>query len=133
MTVATAYQHSPAGRAALVEAAREAQVRGDDLVVISVVESLDLDSRAAVEAGLTDQGGDLLRSNEVGEVTWRSEVVAEDEDVTGAVLAAVERAHANLLVIGARQRSPVGKALTGSVSQQLILEAPLPVLVVKAG
>jgi nucleotide-binding universal stress UspA family protein len=133
MTVATAYLHSPAGRAALVEAAREAQVRGDDLVVISVVESLDLDSRAAVEAGLTDQVGDLLRSNEVGEVTWRAEVVAEDEDVTGAVLAAVERAHANLLVIGARQRSPVGKALTGSVSQQLILEAPLPVLVVKAG
>ena len=133
MTVATAYQHSAAGRAALVEAAREARLRGDDLVVISVVDSLDLDSRAAVEAGLEDQVGDLLRTHQVGEVTWRSEVAAEDEDVTGAVLAVVERSRASLLVIGARQRSPVGKALTGSVSQQLILEAPIPVLVVKAG
>lgn len=133
MTVATAYQHSPAGRAALVEAALEAKLRGVDLVVIRVVDSLDLDSRAAVEAGLGDQVGDLLRSHGVGEVTWRSEVAAEDEDVTGAVLAAVERSQADLLVIGARQRSPVGKALTGSVSQQLILEAPIPVLVVKAG
>jgi len=132
MTVATAYQHSSAGRAALVEAAREAGVRGDDLVVISIVDSLDLDSRAAVEAGLEDQVGELLRAHAVDSVSWRAEVVAEDEDVTGAVLAAVERLQANLLVIGARQRSPVGKALTGSVTQQLILEARVPVLVVKA-
>jgi nucleotide-binding universal stress UspA family protein len=39
---------------------------------------------------------------------------------------------ADLLVIGARRRSPVGKALLGSVAQTVILEAALPVLVVKA-
>jgi nucleotide-binding universal stress UspA family protein len=37
-----------------------------------------------------------------------------------------------MLVIGARRRSPVGKALVGSVAQTLILDADLPVLVVKA-
>ena len=34
-------------------------------------------------------------------------------------------------MIGARRRSPVGKALLGSVTQTLILDADIPVLVVK--
>ena len=37
----------------------------------------------------------------------------------------------DLLVLGARRRSPVGKALMGSVAQTIILDASVPVLVVK--
>jgi len=40
-------------------------------------------------------------------------------------------ADAELLVIGIRHRNPVGKLLLGSVSQQLLLECPKPVLAVK--
>ena len=36
------------------------------------------------------------------------------------------------MVIGARRRSPVGKALMGSVTQTLILRAGVPVLVLKS-
>ena len=36
------------------------------------------------------------------------------------------------MVIGAGRRSPVGKALMGSVTQTLILRADVPVLVVKS-
>ena len=39
---------------------------------------------------------------------------------------------AELLVIGARRRSPVGKLFLGSVTQSIILHADVPVLVVKA-
>jgi nucleotide-binding universal stress UspA family protein len=46
-------------------------------------------------------------------------------DLTGKV-------EAELLIIGARRRSPVGKALLGSVTQTLILEVDVPVLVVKS-
>jgi nucleotide-binding universal stress UspA family protein len=38
----------------------------------------------------------------------------------------------DLLVIGARRRSPMGKAFLGSVAQNLILDADVPVLVVKS-
>ena len=47
------------------------------------------------------------------------------------LLSLVDEIDADLLVIGARRRSPVGKAILGSVAQKLILEANLPVLVVK--
>ena len=44
----------------------------------------------------------------------------------------MERVGADLLVIGARRRSPVGKAFLGSVTQEVLLDSAVPVLVVKA-
>ena len=40
-------------------------------------------------------------------------------------------ADAEVLVIGARRRSPLGKFLLGSATQTIILDAPMPVLVIK--
>ncbi|MGB3485314.1 MAG: universal stress protein [Mycobacterium sp.] len=48
-----------------------------------------------------------------------------------ALLEVMSRPEAELLVIGIRHRNPVGKLLLGSVSQQLILQCPKPVLAVK--
>ena len=53
----------------------------------------------------------------------------EDGDM---VLGALEREpDTELLVVGVRRRSPVGKALLGDVAQRLLLEAEVPVLAVK--
>ena len=54
-----------------------------------------------------------------------------DRDPVDAVLDDIEEHHAQRLVIGVKRRSPVGKAFLGSVSQRLLLEAPIPVLAVK--
>jgi nucleotide-binding universal stress UspA family protein len=48
-----------------------------------------------------------------------------------ALLKAMARPDAELLVIGLKHRNPVGKLLLGSISQQVLLECPKPVLVVK--
>ena len=42
------------------------------------------------------------------------------------------RSAPDLLVIGARRRSPMGKAFLGSVTQNLLLDVDVPVLVVKS-
>jgi nucleotide-binding universal stress UspA family protein len=52
-------------------------------------------------------------------------------DVADGVLDAAEQAGADLLVVGIRHRTPVGKLILGSVAQRLILDAPCPVLAVK--
>ena len=58
--------------------------------------------------------------------------MATGVDVAETVLDLVADTDVELLVIGARRRSPVGKLIMGSVTQTIILRAEVPVLVVKA-
>ena len=62
------------------------------------------------------------------EVVLHREVVP---DLADAVLNVAEQEGAELIVVGVRHRSPVGKALMGSVGQRIILDATCPVLCVK--
>ena len=47
------------------------------------------------------------------------------------MLSAAEDCSADVIVVGVRHRTPVGKLLLGSVAQRVILDAPCPVLAVK--
>jgi nucleotide-binding universal stress UspA family protein len=133
MTVAVAHQASSASRdIALREGAREAQSRNADLAVLHVVESLDLDIEDAYRNSLKDEVESALSDVGAAEVPWQLHLATASEDVAEAILDLTTKSGADLLIIGARRRSPVGKALLGSVTQTLILEAELPVLVVKS-
>jgi len=48
-----------------------------------------------------------------------------------AILTAAVASSADLVVIGLRRRTPVGKLITGSTAQHILLDAPCPVLTVK--
>lgn len=50
-------------------------------------------------------------------------------DPAEAIIEAADEYDADLIVIGGRKRSPAGKALFGSVTQSVILNADRPVLV----
>jgi nucleotide-binding universal stress UspA family protein len=133
MTVAVAHQAASSTRTiALHEAAREAQLRGTDLAVLHVVESLDLDIEDAYRNSLEDEVGSAFTEIGATGIPWQLHLATAQQDVAEAILDLTGKVEAQLLIIGARRRSPVGKALLGSVTQTLILEADVPVLVVKS-
>ncbi|WP_424014024.1 universal stress protein [Halorubrum xinjiangense] len=76
------------------------------------------DSLEAVEARLDELGIAHDRELHVGDASDAILAVAADRDVDS-------------IVLGMRKRSPVGKALFGSVSQSIILNADRPVIVGK--
>jgi nucleotide-binding universal stress UspA family protein len=57
------------------------------------------------------------------------EVTESSGDPAEAIIDAAADADADLIVIGGRKRSPAGKALFGSVTQTVILNAGRPVMV----
>jgi nucleotide-binding universal stress UspA family protein len=133
MTVALAHQASSAAKhLALREAARQAFLRQTGLAVFHIVDSLDLDVAEAYRSGLTDDIEASLAELGARDVSWQLHLDVGDTDVAEKILELTEKVSAEVLVIGARRRSPVGKALLGSVAQTLILEANVPVIVVKA-
>jgi nucleotide-binding universal stress UspA family protein len=50
-----------------------------------------------------------------------------------AIVETATEVAADLIVIGLRRRSPVGKVITGSTAQAVLLDASCPVLAVKPG
>ena len=54
-------------------------------------------------------------------------------DAADSLLTAATQNAADLIVIGLRRRSPVGKLITGSTAQAVLLGADCPVVGVKAG
>lgn len=125
MTVLVAYNASPQGESALRAATAEAERRRQDLsvLVLTPQESPDLPSDLA---HLLDG---VPPSVTVKQVVYRT----ESEEVAESIIDAAERVAASLVVIGARKRSTVGTFLVGSTTQQVLLDSPAPVLVVKAG
>ena len=114
MSVLVAVPDSPEGRAALVAGIAESTLLGTDLVVVNL-------TMRPFEAALLPDATPVTVVDGAG----------PGQDPAEAVLAEIEARDVSRLVIGLKRRSPVGKALLGSVSQRLLLESPVPVVAVK--
>lgn len=131
MSVAVAHQVSPTGQIALREGGREASLRQTSLDVLHVVESLDLDIAEGYRSGVSDAVEKVLADAGLTGLRWDLHLATGQQNVAETVLRMAGEVGAELLVIGARRRSPVGKFLLGSVTQTIILDADMPVIVVK--
>jgi nucleotide-binding universal stress UspA family protein len=119
------------GRAALRRAAQEAQLRGVRLVVVNSARGgRDFDAEDAVQS---EAELDAVRK-ELAEAGIEAEVrqLVRGQDVAEDLIAIAEETSADFIVIGLRRRTPVGKLILGSNAQRILLDAPCPVLAVKA-
>lgn len=60
---------------------------------------------------------------------YEVDLLERSGDPTDAILTVAEERDADLVCIGGRKRTPTGKALFGSVTQSVLLEADHPVMV----
>lgn len=129
MSIVVAYEGSLGGRRTLVEAAREASLRQTSLTVVHVAEGVDVELIEAQTSRLRAEVGAVLAEAEVSGLEWTLQVPT-GIDVAETILELVADSGAGLVVIGARHRSRVGKLLLGSVSQTVVRQAEVPILVV---
>lgn len=115
MSVMVAVPDNPEGVAALSAGAAEAQLLDTSLIVVNLA--------------LKPLNVSTLPSSLVVKVIERQG--KSDRDPVDAVLDEIAEHDVSRLVIGIKRRTPVGKALLGSVSQRLLLESPVPVVAVK--
>lgn len=139
MVILLRYSERPEGRVALASAVEEAQRRDAKLVIAQGRPSRPGDNQRQVTAWLNDlehlkaEGASLeARLREQGiDAKFR---LLEESDASPAeqFLSVAQKLDASLIVIGIRRRSPVGKLVLGSGSQEILLRAECPVLAVKA-
>jgi nucleotide-binding universal stress UspA family protein len=129
MTIVVGYVPTPEGEAALDAAIAEARLRDQPLHVINSSRGdAYVDDRFASKEALDGVRARLTESGIVYEV----EQEVRGRDAAEEVVDAAARLKASLLVIGMRRRTPTGKLITGSSAQRILLDAPCPVLAVKA-
>ncbi|MGB3769948.1 MAG: universal stress protein [Rhodococcus sp. (in: high G+C Gram-positive bacteria)] len=121
MSVVVGYADTVEDRNALPFALREARMRGTDVTVVVDGDRSGVDEQ--ILAARTDSGTDAVAVRVADPVSGRSHA---DNLVDISYEPGVE-----LLVIGVRRRSPVGKLLLGSLSQRVLLDAHCPVVAVK--
>ncbi|GGG06989.1 universal stress protein [Rhodococcoides trifolii] len=115
------------GAAALEHGIAEARVRGTSLKVLNVTKGDALADPHFADSGEVGELRGALDNSGLEFVLDQSVV----SDLVEALLEAMEDDAADLLVIGIRHRSPVGKLLMGSTAQRVLLDCPKPVLAVK--
>lgn len=114
MSIMVAVPDSVEGRTAVEAAVAETQRLDTELVVVNLaLTALDADFPDGLDVTVVEREG------------------RSDRDPADVVLDAITEHDVDRLVIGLRRRSPVGKALLGSISQRLLLESSVPVLAVK--
>jgi nucleotide-binding universal stress UspA family protein len=121
MTILAPYQQTPEGQAAILRAVAEARLRDTDLVVLTAPAQAGGDVAHEVPE-LTEAGDDVR-------VTVR--VAVRADDLAGEVVDLATELDAEMIVIGMRRRSPVGKLFLGSTAQDVLLNASVPVLTVR--
>lgn len=128
MTIVIGYVPSPVGEAALEAGLAEAAARGDDVVILNSPRR-----RSTVDAELIDEttSDELVARAAASGVTARVDQSDHGDDIVETFTEVAAAASARLVVIGLRRRSPVGKLVTGSDAQRLLLDLDVPILAVK--
>ena len=130
--VVVGYVAKPEGEAAVEQGIAEARLRDATLIVVNSHRGgreFDGDTSARSDQDLSGLETRLEESGLEYEVRQLVRGYEPAEDL----ISIAEASDAELIVIGLRRRTPVGKLILGSNAQRILLDAHCPVLAVKVG
>jgi nucleotide-binding universal stress UspA family protein len=130
-TVVVGYVPKPEGEAALAAAIEEAKLRQSKLVVVNSHRGgADYDAGMAQKA---EKDMEQVRTVCDGAgLEYDIRQLVRGFEPAEDLISIAEANSAELLVIGLRRRTPVGKLILGSNAQRILLDAHCPVLAIKA-
>lgn len=130
-TVVVGYVPKPEGEAALTSAIDEATLRDATLVVVNSQRGgPGFDKEAS---GKADTAMDAVRATlDASGVTYEVRQLVRGFEPSEDLISIAAEVAADLIVIGLRRRTPVGKLILGSNAQRILLDAHCPVLAVKS-
>jgi nucleotide-binding universal stress UspA family protein len=130
-TVVVGYVPKPEGEAALATAISEAKLRGARLVVVNSHRGgNEFDGDAAIKSEADMEA--VKETLDTSGVQYDLRQLVRGFEPAEDLISIAEANAADLIVIGLRRRSPVGKLILGSNAQRILLDAHCPVLAVKA-
>jgi nucleotide-binding universal stress UspA family protein len=129
MSVVLAYVPTPEGDAALAAAVEEAERRGSDVVVVNVTHPAEVSDTPFTEEQVLDAVQARVRAAGVPSDVRQ---LPTGTDVAEALIEVAGETAAEVVVIGLRRRTALGKLVMGSTAQRLLLGLDCPVLAVKA-
>lgn len=139
MVIVAAIDRSKRAPAVVRQAAELADAYGDELHVVHVLgrlEFLDLEQTSVDDTGQPvpmDQVREVARriaAETAEKVTASAAAVGRVGDPSDEVIRYADEQDGRYIVISGRKRSPIGKAVFGSVTQNVLLKAERPVVTV---
>jgi nucleotide-binding universal stress UspA family protein len=131
MRIVAGFLRSPEGRAALRRAIEETRLRDGELLVVHSMRGGERDELEQVMS-YREEFEQLEADLQEADVRYRLVEYARGNAPAEDLLQAAKDEDADMIVIGIRRRSPVGKLILGSNAQNILLHADCAVLAVKA-
>ena len=129
-TVVVGYVPKPEGEAALAKAMEEASLRGSRLVVVNSHRGGNEFDPAT--ARRTEEEMAVIKDRlDAAGIEHEIRQLVRGFEPADDLISIAEACSAELIVIGLRRRSPVGKLILGSNAQRILLDAHCPVMAVK--
>lgn len=128
--IVVGFLSSAEGRAALTRAIAEAQLRDGELLVVHSMRGGERDEHEQARI-YRDEFAKVESDLKASGVSYRLVEYARGNAPAEDILQASTDEQADMIVIGIRRRSPVGKLILGSNAQDILLHAGCAVLAVK--
>lgn len=129
MTIIVAYAPRPEGRAALEKGIEIADRRKEHLLVVNAISGDDQKDPSLAD---TIEIEAVERRLAASGLSAEFKLFVRGKNAATEIQELAESPEVSLVIVGLRKRSPVSKLIMGSVSRDILLSVPCPVLAVKA-